>query len=203
MSSRRAATVPDRSGRASGIVVEACLQTVSKTEAHPRVVSRTGEEIEPAVNALFCDELACVVAWLRMFSGFGFDSHALPPSTLAKLLLLGCFSCARLQAVSRVCDRRVEQPHRRLACRRRQVHVPLRRAQVLVPGELLDGLRRCPAHRQRSCLKPAYASAAIQEGLRQRRSRLGQERARQRRPSYGESTRRSTHGRTMPPDPAD
>ena len=27
------------------------------------------------------DELACVVAWLRMFSGFGFDSHALPPSS--------------------------------------------------------------------------------------------------------------------------
>ena len=25
------------------------------------------------------DELACVVAWLRMFSSFGFDSHALPP----------------------------------------------------------------------------------------------------------------------------
>ena len=53
MSSRRAVTAPDRSGRASGIVVEACLQTVSKTEAHLRVVPRTGEEIEPAVNALF------------------------------------------------------------------------------------------------------------------------------------------------------
>jgi len=53
MSSRRAVTVPDRSGRASGIVVEARLQTVSKTEAHLRVVPRTGEEIEPAVNALF------------------------------------------------------------------------------------------------------------------------------------------------------
>jgi len=29
------------------------LQTVSKTEAHLRVVPRAGEEIEPAVNALF------------------------------------------------------------------------------------------------------------------------------------------------------
>ncbi len=52
MRSRRV-TVPDRPGRAFGIVVEARLQTVSKTEAHLRVVSRTGEEIEPAVNALF------------------------------------------------------------------------------------------------------------------------------------------------------
>src|SRR5216684_2903550 len=41
------------SGRASGLVVEACLQTVSRTEAHLRVVPRTGAEIEPAVNALF------------------------------------------------------------------------------------------------------------------------------------------------------
>jgi hypothetical protein len=52
MRSRRV-TVPDRPGRAFGIVVEARLQTVSKTEAHLRVVPRTGEEIEPAVNALF------------------------------------------------------------------------------------------------------------------------------------------------------
>ena len=44
MSSRRAVTAPDRSGRASGIVVEACLQTVSKTEAYLRVVPRTGED---------------------------------------------------------------------------------------------------------------------------------------------------------------
>ena len=26
------------------------------------------------------DELARVFAWLRLFSGFGFDSHALPPN---------------------------------------------------------------------------------------------------------------------------
>ena len=50
-------------------------------------------------------------------------------------------------AVSNFFCRRIEQLDRRLACRRRQVHVPLRRAQVLVPGELLDGLRRGAAHR--------------------------------------------------------
>ena len=54
----------------------------------------------------------------------------------------------RPSPVSNLFSWRIEQPDRRLACRRRQVHVPLRRAQVLVPGELLDRLRRSAAHRQ-------------------------------------------------------
>ena len=87
MRSRRV-TVPDRSGRAFGIVVEARLQTVSKTAAHLRVVPRTGEEIE--LRSTRCsdgrnDELAFVVAWLRLFSGFGFDSRALPPNIMISL----------------------------------------------------------------------------------------------------------------------
>ncbi len=45
------------------------------------------------------DELACVVAWLRLFSGFGFDSHALPPNILI-FLAFGRPAPSRLHTVS-------------------------------------------------------------------------------------------------------
>src|SRR5207237_7861046 len=49
-------------------------------------------------------------------------------TNLAEFLLLGCFFRARLQSVSNLFSGRIEQPDCRLACRRRPVHVPLRRA---------------------------------------------------------------------------
>ena len=42
----------------------------------------------------------------------------------------------------------VEQADGPLSLARRQVHVAHRRRQMLVPGELLDRLRRRPSHRE-------------------------------------------------------
>ena len=42
----------------------------------------------------------------------------------------------------------VQQPNRRIECRWTEMHVALRRHQILMPREFLNRLRRCPAHRQ-------------------------------------------------------
>lgn len=44
--------------------------------------------------------------------------------------------------------RRLQQPDRRIQRSRAEVHVPLRRPEILMAGEFLDGRRRCAAHRQ-------------------------------------------------------
>ena len=72
------------------------------------------------------------------------DRHRLsvsfnPPFPPPPLFLHGC--SARFGA-------RLQQPNRRVECGRAQVHVALRRAQVLVSGQFLDGPRRRSTHRQ-------------------------------------------------------
>ena len=54
----------------------------------------------------------------------------------------------RLQTISTPEHRLVQQPNGVLDHRGTDVHVPLCRRQVLVPGQSLDGPRRRPTHRQ-------------------------------------------------------
>jgi len=64
------------------IIVDSRLQTVSKTGAHLRVLARISEEVESRLNLPVRGAKRRIGVRRRLvtpFSGFGFDSHALPP----------------------------------------------------------------------------------------------------------------------------
>ena len=75
----------------------------------------------------------------------GFDSrrlHHFPPVNTGSIhYRLLCFPY--LSPV-----RAVEEPDRRLFCRRTEVHIPLRRQQIGMTGQLLNGSCRCASHGQ-------------------------------------------------------
>ena len=72
---------------------------------------------------------------------------------------------ARLHNVSKIfrIAPLIEQPNRALDRRRTEVHVPLRRPQVLVAGEFLNRARRRAAHREVRTERMPYVHALVHD----------------------------------------
>ncbi len=81
------------------------------------------------------------------------DAGSTPAASTIYLILrqrLAGFAIRRLQHVSKpVCGfGLIEEPDRPLDRRGTEVHVPLRRGEIHMTGELLNGSCRCAAHRE-------------------------------------------------------